>query len=117
VAPAEVNKPEALLAELVALYTIWQAFPDGPLAFYVSVGVWVAWRMLVIGKEHGRDWWPVCALGAVLGMLQAGCGLAYVGDGRSFICDKGTGLPITPLVLAAAAGLAAHYARKRCRPT
>jgi hypothetical protein len=112
VASSEVS-PLALLAELVAVYTVWQAFPDGPLAFYVTVGVWVVWRMVVTAREHDRDWWPVCLFGALLGLMQAGCGLAYVADGRSFVCDGGTGLPITPLVLAGAAGLAAHYVRKK----
>lgn len=104
--------PAILLGELVVLYTIWQAFPDGPLAFYVTVGLWVAWRMLLIGLERGGDWWPVSILGVLLGLLQAGCGMAYVADGRSFVCDKGTGLPITPLVLSLAAGLATYYARR-----
>lgn len=103
--------PLVLLAELVSLYTVWQAFSDGPLAFYVTVGLWVAWRMVLLGWERGAEWHPVCAFGAILGVAQAGCGLMYVGDGRSFICDKGTGLPITPLILAGAAGLAAHYWR------
>lgn len=103
--------PLALLAELVAVYTVWQAFPNGPLAFYVTVGLWVAWRMVLLAREKGKEWRPVCLFGAVLGLSQAGCGLMYVGDGRSFICDKGTGLPITPLILAGAAGLAAHYWR------
>ena len=105
--------PVVLVAELTALYTLWQAFPDGPLAFYVTVGVWVAWRMLLLGIERGEQWWPACLFGMGLGAMQAGCGLMYVGDGRSFICDKGTGLPITALVLAAAAGLAAYYARNK----
>lgn len=106
-------RPEAALAEIVALYTVWQAFPDGPLAFYVTVGVWVAWRMFLLGRERRGQWWPVCIFGIAMGLMQAGCGLLYVADGRSFVCDKGTGLPITPLVLAAAAGLAAYYARQR----
>lgn len=104
--------PAILLAELLALYTGWQAFADGPLAFYVSVGLWVAWRMFLIGRERGGDWWPVCLFGITLGLLQAGCGLAYVGDGRSFVCDAGTGLPISSLVLAIAAGVVTYYARR-----
>lgn len=106
-------KPEVYLGELVALYTLWQAFPDGPLAFYVCMGVFVAWRSLVFGWERGGEWWPACAVGVVLGLLHAGCGLTYAGDGRSFICDTGSGLPITPIVLAAACGVATYYARKR----
>lgn len=106
-------KPEMFLGELVALYTVWQVFPDGPLAFYVTAGVWVAWRCLLVGIERSGQWWPVALFGVFLGLMQAGCGLLYVGDGRSFICDSGTGLPITPIVLAAACGLATYYARKR----
>lgn len=106
-------KPEVYLGELVALYTLWQAFADGPLAFYVTVGVFVAWRSIVVGWEHGRDWWPAAGVGVVLGLMQSGCALMYVGDGRSFVCDAGSGLPITPIVLAAACGVATFYARKR----
>jgi len=64
-----------------------------------------------MGHEKGRKWWPACAFGSVLGLMQAGCGAAFIGDGDSFLCDKGTGLPISSLVLAAAAGLVFHYAR------
>lgn len=105
-------KPAILLAELMAVYCGWQFFADGPLAFYVSIGLWLAWRMFLLGMERGEDWWPVCLFGAWLGLMQAGCGLAYAADGKSFVCDKGTGLPITSLVLAAAAGLVAFYARR-----
>lgn len=104
--------PAILLAELLAVYCGWQFFADGPLGFYVLMGLFVAVLMLHVGMWKRGDWWPVCIFGAWLGLMQAGCGLAYLGDGRSFLCDKGTGLPITALVLAVAAGLAAFYARR-----
>ena len=104
-------KPAVLLASLLSAYCGWQAFSDGPLAFYVLIGLWVAGMCLWVGFEKRGDWWPVCLFGVWLGLMQSGCGLLYVGDGRSFVCDKGTGLPITALVLAVAAGLAAYYAR------
>jgi len=100
------------MAELLVVYCGWQLFSDGPLAFYVIMGLWVAYRMALLGYEKGREWWPACMFGAVLGLMQAGCGFAYTGDGRSFVCDKGTGLPITALVLASAAGIIAYYARR-----
>lgn len=104
--------PAALLAELLAVYYGWQFFGNGPLAFYVLMGTWVAWRMALLGAERRGDWWPVCLFGAALGLMQAGCGLMYAADGRSFVCDRGTGLPISALVLAMAAGLIAFYARR-----
>lgn len=107
--------PAILVAELLAVYTGWQFFADGPLAFYVSVGLWVAWRMFLQGLAWGREGWPACLFGVVLGLMQAGCGAAYIADGRSFLCDKGTGLPISSLVLALAAGVIAYYARRMRR--
>lgn len=104
--------PVAFLAELTALYTLWQAFPDGPLAFHAMLGLWVTWRCLLLGWQRRGQWWPVCLYGAFLGLMQSGCALMYVGDGRSFVCDSGTGLPITPLIFACACGLASYYARK-----
>lgn len=101
-ASAEVS-PKALLLSLVALYTGWQAFPDGPLAFYVSTGLFV-----VVVSIATQDW-PIAVFGSALGLMQSACGLMYAGDGRSYVCDSGTGLPITPLVLSSGAGLALYY--------
>ena len=104
--------PAGLIAELLVVYYGWQFFGNGPLAFYVLMGLWVAWRMALLGSERGGEWRPACLFGVVLGLMQAACGAAYVADGRSFLCDKGTGLPISSLVLAIAAGLIAFYARR-----
>ncbi len=104
--------PAILLLELLVVYCGWQFFADGPLALYVLMGLFVAVVMIHIGMWKRGDWWPVCLFGAWLGLMQAGCGAMYVGDGRSFVCDKGTGLPITALVLAVAAGVASFYARR-----
>lgn len=100
-----------LLIELLALYWGWQFFSDGPLAFYIAMGLWVAWRLALLAIERGKPWRPVCFFGMFLGLSQAGCGLTYAADGRSFVCDKGTGLPISSLVLAGAAGVAIYYWR------
>lgn len=105
-------RPAVFLAELTALYTLWQAFPDGPLAFHAMLGLWVAWRCYCVGAERGGDWWPAALFGVFLGLMQSGCALMYIGNGRSFVCDSGTGLPISAVVWAAAAALAAFYARK-----
>lgn len=107
--------PVVLIAELLVVYSGWQFFADGPLAFYVLMGLWVAWRMLLLGLDRGGDWWPACLFGVMLGLMQAACGAAYAADGRSFLCDKGTGLPISSLVLALAAGLIAYYAQRMRR--
>jgi hypothetical protein len=98
--------PKILLPALVVLYTAWQFFPDGPLAFYVSTGLFVALVSIAT-----RDW-PMAVFGSALGLMHSGCGLMYVGDGRSFVCDSGTGLPITSLVLAGGVGLGVHYWRR-----
>lgn len=110
-----MKHPAALLCELLALYYGWTAFDDGPLAFYVCTGLWVAWRCWLLYLERGRAWLPVCVYGAGLGLMQAGCGLMFAGDGRSFVCDSGTGLPISALVLAGGASVAAHYLRESHR--
>lgn len=107
--------PAILMLELLAVYCGWQFFADGPLAFYVTVGLWVAWRMVLLGFERRGAWWPACLFGVWLGLMQAGCGLAYVADGRSFLCDKGTGLPVSLLVLAVACGVMVFYARRLYR--
>lgn len=108
-------QPMVLLAELMALYYGWTLFADGPLAFYVLAGLFIAWRLACIAHERGRDWWPVCGFGAALALMQSTCGMLYAADGRSFVCDSGTGLPISALVLAGGAALTAHYVRRRPR--
>lgn len=105
--------PLTLFAELLIVYTGWQLFPDGPLAFYTLMGVWVALLMFRLAFTLKGDWWPVCLFGVFLGLSQSVCGLAYVGDGRSFLCDKGTGLPITPLVMGAAIGILFYLTWRR----
>lgn len=100
--------PLILLAALVATYAGWQVFDDGPLAFYVSAGLLVCALLWQIRRDH-REWSPVCYFGMMLGLMQAGCGATFAGDGRSFVCDNGTGLPISAIVCAAAVGLAVFY--------
>jgi len=101
------------MAELLLVYTGWQLFPDGPLAFYCLMGAWVASLMIRLGMAMRGEWWAPCLFGAFLGLTQSVCGLAYVGDGRSFLCDKGTGLPITALVLGVACGIMVYLIRRR----
>ena len=101
-----------LLAVLTATYAGWQLFEDGPLAFYVSVGLLIAVLLRMVWTARGKEWRPVCLFGISLGLMQAGCGAAFSGNGRSFVCDSGTGLPISAIVFAGAFGLAVYYAAR-----
>jgi len=104
--------PLTLLGALTLTYAGWQAFSDGPLAFYVMAGLLIALLLWVIGKEKRGNWWPVCLFGMSLGGMQAGCGLLYAGDGKSFICDSGTGLPLSLVTMGAASLLAGWLTKK-----
>jgi hypothetical protein len=104
--------PLTLLGCLTLTYAGWQVFDDGPLAFYVSAGLLIVVLLWKIGSDHGGTWWPVCVFGIALGLMQAGCGMLYAGDGRSFICDAGTGLPLSLVVMGAASIIAGWLTRK-----
>lgn len=111
-APAEMN-PATLLGALTIAYAGWQVFDDGPMAFYVMAGLLIAGLLWQIARDNGGQWWPVCVFGIVLGFMQAGCGVMYsVLDGRSFICDAGTGLPLSLATMGAASMLAGWLATK-----
>ena len=104
--------PAVLMCELLAVYFGWQFFGNGPLAFYVLTGAWVAWRCWLLYAERGADWAPAALFGMYLGASQAACGLVEAGDGQSFLCDRYSGLPVSSLTLAIGAGIVAHYARR-----
>lgn len=91
----------------------WQAFDDGPLANYIITGLLVAY--LCVAHGWGSKLWPAYAYGAAVGLMTAGCGGLYAAqmDGYSFICDKGTSLPISIITGAGAILTAAYIARKR----
>lgn len=104
--------PAWLLVVITATYTVWQIFSDGPQAFYVSCGVLVAVLLLEIGRLRGGDWWPVCWYGAALGATQAACGSLFAGDGSTFICDSGTGVPISLMTFTAGGFVALELLRR-----
>ena len=84
------------LAVVAAATFLWQAFPDGPLAFYIINALFVAFLCVRAALKEPM-WWQVYAYGAVMALLTAGCGGLFIAkaDGAAFLCDKGTGLPVS----------------------
>lgn len=74
----------------------WQLFEDGPLAYYIEAALLIAALSIRLAFNE-----PELALayacGAVLALLTAGCGALFsIGaSGKEFLCDKGTGLPVS----------------------
>jgi hypothetical protein len=90
--------PAALLLAIIAAFYGWQAFSDGPLAHYVLEGMLLAVLLAKIALDNGRGWFAVCGFGALLGLLQAGCGVFYRWDSADFVCDTTTGRPVSMVV-------------------
>lgn len=86
------------LAALVFTYAGWQLFPDGPLAFYALCGLLVALLCLQQARRPGIGrMWAVYAYGIAMGLGTTTCGGLYAAqaDGYHFLCDKGSGVPIS----------------------
>lgn len=101
--------PAAAMVWTLAVYFGWQLFADGPRAFYVMAGLSVVGIFALAAMHGGRRWWPASAFGALMGALQAGCGMVVDGVSEGFICDNGTGLPVAGLTLSAAVGVVVWY--------
>jgi hypothetical protein len=84
------------LLVIVAWVLGWQLFDDGPLANYIITALFVASLCI---REARAQWhsrmWAVYGFGALNALATAVCGALYAAemDCRSFLCDKGTGLP------------------------
>lgn len=88
-----------LLLAFVVASTAWQLFPDGPLAFYITQGLLIT--MLCIQLARKSPLWPVYLYGALMAFMTSACGGMYAGhaDGYHFLCDKGTGIPLSSISL------------------
>jgi hypothetical protein len=85
------------LAAFAVYAFAWQLFSNGPLAFYVIAGVTTAWLCIELAIKSERKLWPVFGLGAAMAFLTSGCGALFVAntDGFRFMCDQGSGLPVS----------------------
>jgi len=83
------------VALMVFAMTGWQFFSDGPLANYIISALLVAY--LCARAAWRSPMWPAYGYGVAMALMTAGCGGMYAtqADGYSFLCDKGTGLPIS----------------------
>lgn len=87
-----------LLLSIVITFYGWQAFNDGPLAHYIFEGLLLAVLLAKIALDNGREWFAVCGFGALLGLLQSGCGVFYDWGSAGFVCDSTTGRPVSLVV-------------------
>lgn len=96
-----------------ATFMGWQVFEDGPLAYYIAAALLTCALCLRAAQGRGRRAWAVFGYGAFLSACTAGCGALYAAhaDGRHFLCDRGSGLPVS--LVSGLAGIAvAVYLRK-----
>lgn len=102
------------LTAFAAVFMGWQAFPDGPLAYYMACGLLIALLCIQRARALGGVAWAIYGYGAAMGTMSAACGGLYAtqADGFSMLCDKGTGLPIS-LISGSALLVAAVYVYKK----
>lgn len=100
---------------IAVVFIGWQLFPDGPLAYYMLTGLLIGWLCLQIAAHKGGRWWAVYGLGAGVGFLATTCGGLYAikADARAFLCDKGTGLPVSLFIGLAAIAVAVYVLRDK----
>lgn len=101
-----------LLLAFVLASTAWQLFPNGPLAFYITQGLLIT--MLCIQLARKSKLAVVYLYGAFMAFMTSACGGMYAGyaDGYHFLCDKGSGIPISSISLGSAILIALYLWRK-----
>jgi hypothetical protein len=107
--------PIWVLAAMVSTWMGWALFSDGPLAYYMAAGALLALLSYLL-KDRGGAWVPVAWYGVSIGSLVFTCGGLYgaEADGYSFLCDKGTGLPVSTFTgLGAVIAARAIYRKQR----
>ena len=89
----------AWLVAIMATFMGWQVWPNGPLAYYITAALLTCALFLHAAWVRGGRWWAVFGYGAFLSASTAGCGALYAAhaDGRHFVCDRGSGLPVSLL--------------------
>ncbi len=102
-----------VLFAFAAVFLGWQLFEDGPLAYYIAAALLIAGLCVKLAIKE-----PELALayacGTVLALLTAGCGALFSlgASGKEFLCDKGTGLPVSMVSGAVLLVVAALMLRK-----
>jgi hypothetical protein len=81
------------LAIIVAANMVWPAFKDGPRAFYVISALLIVYLCVLLAWKSKL--WPVFLYGALMALMTAGCGAFFEADGSRFVCDSGTGAPVS----------------------
>lgn len=92
----------------------WQLFDNGPLANYVITGLLVF--LLSVLNARKSELWVVYLYGGVMGLCTSACGGMFIlkMDGYAFLCDKGTGIPVSLISGLGAVGVAGYLlARKK----
>ena len=81
----------------VATFMGWQLFQDGPLAYYITAAVLTSALCIRSAWGRGVRAWAVFGYGAAMSGLTAGCGAMFAthADGVHFLCDRGSGLPVS----------------------
>ena len=87
------------LSGVVVVFMGWQLFDDGPLAYYIGAGLLIGWLATERAITAPGKAWAVYAYAAACGLSSSACGAMYAAgaDARHFLCDRGTGLPVSLL--------------------
>jgi hypothetical protein len=88
-----------LLLALLTAFTAHNAFADKTLAFYVAQALLGVVLVIFIGWRAGRQLAAVCLYGIFLFGTAAACGVVYpqLQDGHKYLCDTGTGAPVSAI--------------------
>lgn len=98
----------------VAVAMGWQAFEDGPLAHYITEAALCCALCIAAARGRGAQAWAVFGYGALTSGLTAGCGALYAAraDGRHFLCDRGSAMPVSLLTGLAGIAVAVFLLKK-----
>jgi hypothetical protein len=99
------------LLVVLGVFLGWQAFADGPLAYYVLSNILITGLAIegAINKKPNKEWavYALCAFG---GFTTSLCGALFSvdTDNKCFLCDRGSGLPVSLLFCLAALAVAGY---------
>jgi hypothetical protein len=83
------------LAVIVTAGMAWQLFSNGPLAFYISSALLIVYLCALLAWKSPL--WPIFLYGGLMSLMTAGCGAMFAtrADGAKFLCDAGSGAPVS----------------------